>query len=138
MSAYEVVKVDGRGMSLSDVSRGFAATVHFEIKHIESGEKAWEGTNYWADAGSRAISGLRLAAHKMCKRYEYHLQKHGTRFEVTEREEKAAKHLAKKKAERLAWLERNIPVLINELALAKADAVFDLKTGKFVAHEVTA
>lgn len=137
MSAYEIVKKMGHGMSFSQPMK-MADTVCFEIIHSETKEHAWSSSTMWADSPARSIGGLRLSASKMIKRYEYHLQKHGTRFEVTEREAKAARYLAKKKTERLVWLERNIPVLINELALAKADAVFDLKTGKFVAHEVTA
>lgn len=133
MNDYVVVRKDGHGMSMSHPMK-MGDTVWFEVQHTD-GMTAWSSNTFWADAAKRSINGLRLQASKMCLRYQAHLDRTGERFEVEEKRKKDAAWLAKKKTERIAWLERNIPKLQRELEAAQAGAEFNLRDGKFEVQE---
>lgn len=111
--SYTVKRVDGSGASLDNFR--FRPTVQFQVVH-DDGKVAWSGSSYFAEAGARAIAGLRMNASKMCKRYEAYLKRTGERFEIIEEAKLKAQREAKKRADRIAYLQKNLPLWQAELA----------------------
>jgi hypothetical protein len=111
---YTVNRIDSTGMSLGDAPR-FDKTVCFAVVHTD-GTEVWRSSTYWASTAPRSIQGLRLGAARACKSYQAYLDRTGKRWEIEERERRTAERAAKKRADRLAWLKKNVPLLTAELA----------------------
>jgi hypothetical protein len=116
---YQVEIVRGEGMNLSDCR--VRPTVRAVVKHTD-GTFCWGTTTYFSTGENRQVAGLRMNAAKMAKRYQAHLDSTGERFEVIEKAKREAAAAAKKKADRIKWLEQAIPKYQAELAQLKAEA----------------
>jgi hypothetical protein len=111
--AYAVHKCTGSGATLDDFR--FRPTVWFELRH-DDGKVAASTGHYFSDPlTSRQVGGYRLQMAKLLPRYEAYLKKSGKRWEVEQEEKREVERAAKKKTQRIAWLQANIPVLTKEL-----------------------
>lgn len=113
--AYSVHKCTGSGATLDNFR--FRPTFWFELRYDDDNKVAASTPHYFVDGlTSRQINGYRLSMAKLVRRYEFYLQKHGVRFEVEQEQKREVERAAKKKEQRIKWLQTNIPLLTAELA----------------------
>jgi hypothetical protein len=119
--SYSIHRVDGRGISLSTMKGG--ATVRFELRHDADGAVAFTTDEWLVDSATpRQINGLRLQAARQLPRFDDYERRTGGRWEVEQKAKRDAERAAKKRADRIAYLRRTIPLYEAELAeLLKGD-----------------
>jgi hypothetical protein len=111
--AYSIHKCTGSGATLDNFR--FRPTFWFELRH-DDGKVASQTAHYFVDGlTSRQVNGYRLQMAKLLPRYEAYLAKHGVRWEVMREEQRAAEKKAKDRKNRIAWLEKHIPLYKAEL-----------------------
>lgn len=115
---YAIHKVEGRGASLNDMR--FRPTVRFELRfNNDTTVVAWRSRTFFADVGGRQINGLRLGAARALPKYQAYFDRTGVRWEVEQKALADAERAAKKKSQRIAYLEKEIPKLQEELKALK-------------------
>ncbi|MGA2223085.1 MAG: hypothetical protein ABSH41_01415 [Syntrophobacteraceae bacterium] len=111
MAEYSIKEEKGTTFFFEDCAAH--PSIRFEVVH-KDGTIAWHGLCR-ADADGRKISGLRLRASNMAKRYEAYLKETGKRFELERRQKREIEEERLEKAKRIVELEVALPTLQAEL-----------------------